>query len=103
MTSSTIRATAAGALVANAAPHLASAIARRRHLTPLAGRDSGAIVNGVWAALNLLGGAVLLRPARRAATRPWDGDLLAFEAGYVAFAAWMAGSERLLHLNAARG
>src|SRR3954451_18488207 len=43
----------AGSLVPNAAPHLATAVTGRRHLTPVGGRDSGPGVNGVWAALNI--------------------------------------------------
>ncbi len=92
---------AAGVLVANSAPHLATAITGRRHLTPLAGRDSGPGVNAAWAALNLAAGALLLRRSRRGAPARWGGDLVAFETGYVAFASWMAGSERLLQVNSA--
>lgn len=89
----------AGVLVANSAPHLATAITGRRHLTPLAGRDSGPGVNAVWAAANLLAGALLLRVARRRGAGRWGGDLVAFESGYAAFASWMAGSERVLRVN----
>jgi hypothetical protein len=63
-----VRASIAGVLVANSAPHLATAVSGRRHLTPLAGRESSPAVNLAWAAANLLGGALLLRspaPARR--------------------------------------
>jgi hypothetical protein len=35
-----VRSVVAGVLVANSAPHLATAVAGRQHLTPLAGRDS---------------------------------------------------------------
>ncbi|MDT0305236.1 hypothetical protein [Streptomonospora wellingtoniae] len=95
-----IRSFAAGVLIANSAPHIATAISGRRHLTPLAGRDSGPAANGVWAGMNLAAGALLLRGKRRPATAArWDGDLVAFEAGYLAFALWMAGSEATMRLN----
>jgi hypothetical protein len=58
-----VRSVVAGVLVANSAPHLATAVAGRQHLTPLAGRDSPPAVNLVWAATNLLGGALVLRGA----------------------------------------
>ncbi|WP_157995692.1 hypothetical protein [Thermomonospora amylolytica] len=89
----------AGMLVANSAPHLATAVTGRRHMTPLAGRGSGPVVNGVWAGLNLAGGLLLLRRARRHGGARWDEDLVAFEAGYLTFALWMAGSERLFPMN----
>jgi hypothetical protein len=95
-----VRSVVAGALVANSAPHLATAVTGRRHLTPLAGRDSAPAVNLAWAAANLLGGALLLRgaaavgqPGRR------DDRLVAFEAGYLGWALWMAASEYLLGVN----
>ncbi len=94
-----IRAVVAGLLVANSAPHLATAIAGRRHLTPLAGRESGPGVNGVWALINLAAGMLLLRSSRRRGVSRWDGDLVAFEASYLAFAAWMTLSESMLRVN----
>ena len=95
-----VRAAVAGVLMANSAPHLASALAGRRHLTPLAGKDSAPAVNLAWAAANLLGGALLLRGAV-AAREPgrWDDRLVAFEAGYLGWALWMTASEYLLKLN----
>lgn len=89
----------AGLLVANSAPHLPTAVARRRHLTPLAGRDSGPAVNAVWAALNLSVGVVLLLRSRGPHTACWDRDLVAFEAGHLTFAAWMALTERFFPVN----
>jgi hypothetical protein len=91
----------AGLLVSNSAPHLATAATGRRHLTPLAGRRSGPGVNLVWGLANLVGGLALLRSAAKTG-RPgdaWDGRLVAFEGGCVAFAAWMAATERLTHMN----
>ncbi|MEV4804786.1 hypothetical protein AB0K18_32710 [Nonomuraea sp. NPDC049421] len=91
----------AGLLVSNSAPHLATAVTGRRHLTPLAGRRSGPGVNLVWGLANLAGGLALLRSAAKA-ERPgdaWDGRLVAFETGCVAFAAWMAATERFLPMN----
>ncbi|GAA1993640.1 hypothetical protein [Amycolatopsis minnesotensis] len=102
MKSSRIQSFAAGVLIANSAPHLATAVTGRQHLTPLAGRGSGPKVNAVWAALNLVGGTLLLRASRRGGTERWDGDLIAFETGCLAFASWMAGSERWLRTNTAR-
>jgi hypothetical protein len=95
-----VRAAVAGVLVANSAPHLATAVSGRRHLTPLAGRDSAPAVNLAWAAANLVGGALVLRGAA-ADRRPgrWDDRLVAFEAGYLAWALWMTVSEYLLELN----
>jgi hypothetical protein len=77
-----VRAVLAGVLMANSAPHLATAVSGRRHLTPLAGRDSAPAVNLAWAAANLLADALVLRGA--AATRQpgrWDDRLVTFEAG----------------------
>ncbi|PXY31062.1 hypothetical protein [Prauserella muralis] len=99
MRRSRVQSFAAGLLTANSAPHLATAITGRRHLTPLAGRESGPATNAVWAGLNLAAGALLLRRSRRNGGDDWGADLLAFEAGYLAFAAWMAGSERVLRTN----
>ena len=87
-----------GLLVANSAPHLASAVAGREHLTPLAGRGSSPLVNLVWGAANLAGGLALVRVATGPGRR-WDRRLVAFEVGAVTFAAWMAASEGLAPMN----
>lgn len=99
MRGSRVRSFLSGVLVANSAPHLASAVAGRRHMTPLAGRESGPLVNAVWAAANLGGGVAILLPSRRAGTERWDGDLVAFGTGYLAFAGWMALTERFFPIN----
>ncbi|WP_125614764.1 hypothetical protein [Actinomadura sp. WAC 06369] len=100
MNSSRAQSFFAGMLVANSAPHIATAVSGRRHMTPLAGRESGPVANGVWAGLNLAGGAVLLRFARKGKEGArWDRDLVAFETGYLAFASWMALSERFFPMN----
>ncbi|MFD0906055.1 hypothetical protein [Actinomadura sediminis] len=100
MNASRVQSFFAGMLVANSAPHIATAVSGRRHLTPLAGRDSGPVTNGVWAGLNLAGGAALLLAARKGkAGVRWDRDLVAFETGYLAFASWMALSERFFPMN----
>jgi hypothetical protein len=91
---------ASGMRLANSLPHLATMISGRRHLTPLGGRDSGPLLNGLWAALNIGGGIALLYPARRRGTRRWDHDLNAFELGAATFAAWMAASEVIFRTNA---
>ncbi len=89
----------AGLLVGNSAPHLATAVAGRRHLTPLAGRESGPLVNAVWGAANLVGGLLALAPTRGSGRDRWGGDLVAFELGVVTFAAWMVASETVLRVN----
>lgn len=99
MKRSRIASFAAGLLVANAAPHLATAITGRRHLTPLAGRRSGPVVNGVWSALNLSAAIGLLRWSARGKGSRWDADLVAFGLGHVTFAAWMAASEAAAPIN----
>lgn len=96
MKTSRITSFLAGLMVANSSPHLATMITGRRHLTPIGGRNSGPLVNGVWAGLNLAGGLALLQPSRRRGGAVWDGDLHAFEFGCLTFAAWMALSERFL-------
>ncbi|MGE9362013.1 hypothetical protein [Isoptericola nanjingensis] len=87
-----------GLLVANSAPHQASAATGREHLTPLAGRGSSPLVNLVWGAANLAGGLALVRAATGPGRR-WDRRLVAFELGAVTFAAWMAASEGLAPMN----
>lgn len=92
----------AGVLCANSLPHLATAVAGRRHLTPLAGRDSNRWVNLGWGAANLAGGLALLRSASRRDARPggrWDTRLVAFDVGAAIFAVWMAVSERVFRTN----
>ncbi|MBB5998833.1 hypothetical protein HNR25_002584 [Streptomonospora salina] len=69
-------------------------------MTPLAGRGSGPVANGVWAGLNLAAGALLLsRKRTRGSAERWDGDLVAFDAGCLAFALWMTGAEAKLRMN----
>jgi hypothetical protein len=99
MVSSRSRAFLAGVLAGNSLPHLASTVTAREHLTPIAGRDSGAVVNGVWAGLNLAGAYLLLRSTSRSGDRRWTADLLAFEAGVTTLAMWMLGSEAWLRIN----
>jgi hypothetical protein len=89
----------AGVLVGNSTPHLATAITGRRHLTPLAGRNSGPAVNGLWGVVNLLGGLLLLPPDTRRTPGTWDDDLIAFETGVLALGAWMALTERAWRPN----
>lgn len=99
MRSSRVRSFFAGMLVANGAPHLATAVSGRRHFTPLGFKESGAGVNTLWSGLNLAAGVALLLPSRRGGERRWDGDLVAFEAGCVVFAAWMAVTEAVSRMN----
>jgi hypothetical protein len=102
MRPSRFRPVLAGMLVANSAPHLASAVANRQHMTPLAGKRSGPMANGVWGLANLVAAGLALRASRSPMTTRWRADLLAFETGFLAFAAWMAGSERLFSANSDR-
>lgn len=93
-----IAAAAAGVLCANALPHLGTAAAGWRMLTPLGGRDSPAWINGVWGAANLAGGLILLRAASR------DGGEVgarreSFGVGAAAFAAWSVVGERAFAFN----
>ena len=99
MQASRIASFAAGLLVANAAPHLATAVTGRRHLTPLAGRDSGPGVNGAWSALNIGTAIGLLVWSARGKSSRWDSDLVAFGLGHVAFSAWMVTSEAVARVN----
>ncbi len=99
VSSSPVRSFLAGVLVGNSAPHLATAVTGRRHLTPLAGRDSGPGVNGLWGVLNLLGGLLLLSPDAHRSPARWDDDLVAFEGGVLALAAWMVVTERASRTN----
>ncbi len=93
---------AAGVLCANALPHLATAAAGRRMLTPLAGRDSPASVNALWGAMNLGGGLLLLRAGLRG-TDPAEPVPEAFALGVAGFAVWAVAGERLFGFNAPRG
>jgi hypothetical protein len=96
--SPTARSFLGGVLAANSLAHLATAVTGREHLTPLAGRTSGPVVNAVWGGANLLGGLLLTRSAGGPGRR-WDERLVAFDAGAAAFAAWMALSEGLMRVN----
>lgn len=86
-------------LVANSAPHLATAVTGRTHLTPLAGHDSSPTVNLAWGLGNALAGLALTRSCTRSRDRHWDRSLVTFEAGAAVFATWMAASEALLRVN----
>lgn len=93
---------AAGVLVANSAPHLASAVTGRTHLTPLAGRQSSPKVNLLWGLGNAVGGLALTRACAGPGDRSWDRTLIAFEAGAAALATWMAVSEAIWRVNTSR-
>jgi hypothetical protein len=92
---------AAGVLCANALPHLGTAVAGRRMLTPLAGRDSPAAVNALWGTMNLVGGLLLLRAGLRGTDRT-EPVPEAFSIGVAGFAVWAVVGERLLGFNASR-
>jgi|SRR5699024_9673793 len=88
----------AGVLMVNSLGHLATAVAGKEHLTPLAGRRSGPAVNALWGAMNLAGGLVL---ARRYATpgARWGRELHSLGAGAAAFGGWMFVSELVGRVN----
>ncbi len=88
----------AGLLCANALPHLATAATGRRHLTPLAGRNSDRWINLLWGSMNLAAGLALIAGTARGKGR-WDPRLVAFNAGAATFASWMALSELLMKTN----
>lgn len=90
-----------GLLVGNSAPHLVTAVTGRTHLTPLAGKESSAVVNLIWGLSNALAGLALTRAFTRSGDHRWDGSLIAFEAGVATFAVWMAISEAALRVNTA--
>jgi hypothetical protein len=92
-----------GLLVGNSAPHLATAVAGRTHLTPLAGRESSPRVNLVWGLGNAVGGYALMRACADPGDRHWDRSLVTFEAGAAAFALWMAVSEVVTRVNTSGG
>ena len=96
---SRIAAFVAGSLVANSAPHMATAVTGRRHLTPLGGRDTGPGLNGAWSALNIGAAIGLLAWSARGKGARWDADLVAFGLGHVVFSAWMAASEAVARVN----
>lgn len=94
----TAAAAAAGVLCTNALPHLATAAAGRRMLTPLAGRDSPPWANAVWGAANLAGGLLLARAATgggREATIPLEP----FALGAAACCLWGVVGERMFGFN----
>lgn len=100
MKSSMIRSFFGGMLVANSAPHLATAVSVHRYLSPLAGRNSGPETNAAWGALKLAGGlALTVRKRTRRSPERWDSNLPAFEAGYLLFAAWMTLAEHVKPVN----
>lgn len=90
-----------GLLVGNSAPHLATAVTGRTHLTPLAGKESSAAVNLIWGLGNALAGLALTRACTGSRDRTWDASLIAFEAGVATFATWMVASEAALRVNTA--
>lgn len=92
-----------GLLVANSAPHLATAVTGRTHLTPLAGKESSPAVNLAWGLGNAVAGLALTRACAPTGDRRWDRSLVAFEAGTAAFALWMALSEAVLRVNTSGG
>ena len=86
----------AGAVAANAIPHLVKGITGERHMTPF-GRRSSAPVNVAWAFLNIVVALLLLQldsrreifslPAAGELAGPW---LLAFLAGALLTALFLA-------------
>ena len=86
----------AGALAANAVPHLVKGITGERHMTPF-GRRSSAPVNVAWAFVNIVLALVVLELAshRGVFSLPAAGelagpDLAAFLVGALLTALWLA-------------
>lgn len=88
----------AGVLTANSLGHLATAVSGKQHLTPLAGRSSGPLVNLAWGAANLGAGLLLARQCTNDGAR-WDGHLVRYDAGAAMMAAWMFASEGIGRVN----
>ncbi len=89
---------AGGLLVANSSPHLATFATGHQHLTPLVGRGASPRVNLAWGLANLVGGLALVRRSASGGRR-WDRALVAFEAGCLTLAAWMAATESVTRIN----
>ena len=86
----------AGAVAANAIPHLVKGITGERHMTPFA-RRSSPVVNVAWAFANILVALLLLQLASRreifslpAATELTGPRLLLFIIGALITALWLA-------------
>lgn len=91
------RAFLGGMLLGNCVPHLATGLTGRRHMIPLR-RNAPPVVNLLWAAANIAGGAVLIGRDRP----EWDSRLVAVNGGAVAFATWMFTTEWKWPVNHAR-
>ncbi|MFC0672961.1 hypothetical protein [Brachybacterium hainanense] len=83
-----------GILSANSIPHLATAAAGRRMLTPLAGKDSSPAVNALWGAANLAAGLLVIRAATAKGAR-WAPQLPRIAAGAAAFSLWAVVGEKV--------
>ena len=93
-----IGAYSAGVLSANSLPHLATAVAGQRMMTPLRGRRSGRWPNLVWGGMNLAGGLALVARSHRA-EQPWARHLIAYAVGGATFSAWAVFAEAVLKFN----
>lgn len=90
----------AGLVTANALPHLATAAAGRRLMTPFGGAASGRRANAAWGGINLAAGLALV--ARSSVGEDsWPDHVAAFGAGGATFLAWSATAEAVLRFNAA--
>lgn len=92
-----ITAYAAGVLCANSLPHLVTAVAGERLMTPFAGRGSSRFANLLWGGTNLTAGLVLA--ARNHEARCWTGHLATFGAGAASFSAWSVVAEKVFKFN----
>lgn len=90
----------AGVLTVNSIAHWATAVAQNEHLTPLAGRHSGPVVNAIWGVMNLSGGLAIARLFRTPGAR-WGQEKHAYGAGVATFGAWMLCSELMWRTNCA--
>lgn len=98
MNGQTIGSYAAGVVCGNCLPHLATAAAGRRLMTPFAGRTSGRWANLAWGAANLAAG-LTLAAACRGEAQHWTGRLSAFGAGAATFSAWSVIGEAIFKFN----
>lgn len=89
---------AAGVLCANSLPHLATAAAGRRLMTPFAGRSSGRWANLAWGGVNLAAG-LALAAGNRGDAGQWIVRLTAFGAGAASFSVWGVVGEKLFRFN----
>lgn len=96
MTGRSIAAFFAGVLAANAIPHAFTCATGANGMTPLAGRDSSPLVNGVWSAMNVVGSLAIMKGTLAGAN---PAERRSFRAGVAAFSTWVLVSERFVDFD----